>query len=144
MGVSRSNYRGMTPHMIGKVDRVGRFIPEEIKYANWPNHPFWVARRDTLQYKLVTLMGADAYNDWVDSPEVPDRATYKRHCEIWAAKLAQVRSCKHEWAIEQMGGIQLSAGEVDDDIETRVICRICGAEKPAEVVEEIDDDELPF
>lgn len=119
--------RSLGAHMIGKVDRAGRLVPPELTYANVPNHEFWQDKLDRCSRRLSHLMGADAYNAWVDSPEIPDYASFQTHANIYAEKIFEIETCSHEWVTSRTGGDHFNGGSYDNDDTEETYCRHCGA-----------------
>ena len=108
------HHRSLSAHMIGKNDKAGRLIPDAIKFADIPYHPYWYGESWEAEHTLVRLLGMEAFNSWMDvSPESPDiYANWKECAEAYQAKVAQIKYCKHEW-------------EAGGEEESR--CKNCGA-----------------
>ncbi len=53
--------------------------------------------------------------------------------------------CEVPYIVEYSGGLHFDGGEVWDDIEEKVVCPMCGIERPEEPIEmTIEDFKVPF
>lgn len=127
IGRGEEHHRSYSAHMVGKIDRAGRLTPDELVYANQPNHLFWREKKDACRSRLIELIGPDAHDCWLANPSIPDLASYKTHAEIYAEKIQEIETCGHEWVTSTFGGRYMTGGDYDEDIEEETWCRHCGA-----------------
>ena len=89
----------LSHQLLGKVDRAGRLISEDTKFAIFqakfrvaPDHEFWMDWADADKVTLKGLLSEEEYSTWRDS--LPFEDSEMAHYDVCHAKLKEVQEQK--------------------------------------------------
>ena len=96
-----SGYRGMTPYMVGKVDRAGRLLTDEQKYMTNPNADWWTYQTNLVDHQIEKILGTETFDDWVYTLDFDNIPNYMEEYFISKRKLQELRANVHDTNISE-------------------------------------------